>query len=46
VRLIEPFGSGGGPDLLARAVAVRLAEMWGQPVIVENHPGSGSKRAL
>lgn len=45
VRLIEPFGSGGGPDLLARAVAERLSEMWEQPVIVENHPGSGSTAA-
>jgi tripartite-type tricarboxylate transporter receptor subunit TctC len=42
VRLIEPFGAGGGPDLLGRALAQKLAELWGQPVIVENVPGAGA----
>ena len=42
VRLIDPFGAGGGPDLIARAVALHLSELWGQPVTVENHPGTGS----
>jgi tripartite-type tricarboxylate transporter receptor subunit TctC len=42
VRIIEPFGLGGGPDLLARALAPRLSELWKQPVTVENHPGAGA----
>jgi len=42
VRIIEPFGVGGGPDLLARALSPKLSELWGQPVTVENHPGAGS----
>jgi tripartite-type tricarboxylate transporter receptor subunit TctC len=42
VRLIEPFGAGGGPDLLARALSPKLSELWGEPVMVENHPGAGS----
>ena len=42
VRLIEPFGAGGGPDLLARALAPKLSELWGQPVTVENVPGAGA----
>jgi tripartite-type tricarboxylate transporter receptor subunit TctC len=42
VRLIEPFGVGGGPDLLSRALAEKLAELWGQPVAVENIPGAGA----
>src|SRR5215204_3985186 len=42
VRIIEPFGAGGGPDLLARALAPKLSELWGQPVTVENIPGVGS----
>jgi tripartite-type tricarboxylate transporter receptor subunit TctC len=42
VRLIEPFGAGGGPDLVGRALAQKLTEMWSQPVTVENVPGSGA----
>ena len=46
VRIIEPFGAGGGPDLLARALAPKLSALWGQPVTVENIPGAGALRAL
>jgi tripartite-type tricarboxylate transporter receptor subunit TctC len=42
VIIIEPFGVGGGPDLLARALAPKLSELWGQPVTVENIPGAGA----
>src|ERR1700736_2011011 len=42
VRMIEPFGAGGGVDTIARAVSPRLSELWGQAVTVENHPGKGS----
>jgi tripartite-type tricarboxylate transporter receptor subunit TctC len=42
VRIIEPFGLGGGPDLLARTLAPKLSELWGQAVTVENHPGAGA----
>ncbi len=42
VRVIDPFGVGGGPDVLARALAPKLSGLWGQPVTVENHPGAGS----
>jgi tripartite-type tricarboxylate transporter receptor subunit TctC len=42
VRIIEPFGMGGGPDLLARALAPRLSDLWHQPVTVENIPGAGA----
>jgi tripartite-type tricarboxylate transporter receptor subunit TctC len=45
VRMIEPFGAGGGPDLIARAVSPKLSELWGQPVTVENHPGGGATAA-
>jgi tripartite-type tricarboxylate transporter receptor subunit TctC len=45
VRLIEPFGTGGGPDIVARRVAEELSEMWGWAVAVENHPGAGSTAA-
>jgi tripartite-type tricarboxylate transporter receptor subunit TctC len=45
VRMIEPFGAGGGPDIIARAISPKLAELWGQPVTVENHPGAGATAA-
>jgi tripartite-type tricarboxylate transporter receptor subunit TctC len=45
VRMIEPFGAGGGPDLIARALSPKLSELWGQPVTVENHPGGGATAA-
>ena len=45
VRLMEPFGAGGGPDVIARVLAPKLSELWGQPVTVENHPGAGSTAA-
>jgi tripartite-type tricarboxylate transporter receptor subunit TctC len=45
VRIIEPFGAGGGPDIIARAISPKLTALWGQPVTVENHPGAGSTAA-
>jgi tripartite-type tricarboxylate transporter receptor subunit TctC len=41
IRIIVPFTPGGSPDLLARTVGQKLQTMWGQPVVVENHPGAG-----
>jgi tripartite-type tricarboxylate transporter receptor subunit TctC len=45
VRLVEPFGAGGGPDLLARELAAWLSGVWDRPVVVENVPGMGSTAA-
>ena len=45
VRMIEPFGPGSGPQVIAAAVSRKLAELWGQSVTVENHPGAGSTAA-
>ena len=40
VRLIIPFTAGGGNDIVARTVAQRLSEQWGQQVISENRTGA------
>jgi len=41
VRWLAPVLAGGAGDLIARAIAPRLSEMWGQPVIIDSRPGSG-----
>jgi tripartite-type tricarboxylate transporter receptor subunit TctC len=40
VTLIAPFSPGTGIDILARSLAPRLSQKWGQPVVVENKPGA------
>jgi tripartite-type tricarboxylate transporter receptor subunit TctC len=45
VGMVDPFGAGGGVDVIARAVSRKLSELWPQPVTVENYPGGGSTRA-
>jgi len=41
VRLIIAFTPGSSTDIIGRAVAAKLQEMWGQPVIGENRVGAG-----
>ena len=42
VRLIVPFPPGGGTDAIARVVAVKLSQIWGQEMVVENKGGGAT----
>ena len=46
VRIICGFAAGGGTDLLARIVGPKVADILGQPVIVENRTGAGGRIAV
>lgn len=45
VRILVGFMPGTAPDLAARILADRFAEVWNSPVVVENVPGAGSNIA-
>jgi tripartite-type tricarboxylate transporter receptor subunit TctC len=42
VRIVVPYPPGGGVDGIARPIAERLSQKWGQPVIVDNKPGAAT----
>ena len=43
VRMVNPYAPGGSVDLIGRAVAAGVSEIWRQQVIVDNRPGAGTQ---
>ena len=42
VRMIVPFAPGGANEVIARSLAMKLSERWGQQVVIENRPGASA----
>lgn len=46
IRMIVPFAAGGPTDVIARMVAQKLSETWGQQIVTENIPGAGGNTGI
>jgi tripartite-type tricarboxylate transporter receptor subunit TctC len=41
IRIVVPFSPGGGTDTLARILAQKMGDSWGQSIVIENRTGAG-----
>ena len=41
IRMVVPFTPGGSNDIVARIIGLKMAEGWGQQVVIDNRPGAG-----
>jgi tripartite-type tricarboxylate transporter receptor subunit TctC len=46
IRLVVPFAPGGTSSIVARAVAVEMEKVLGQPIVIENKGGGGGNLAM
>jgi tripartite-type tricarboxylate transporter receptor subunit TctC len=44
--LIVPYAAGGSSDVLARLLGERLSKSLGQPIIIDNRAGAGSRLGI
>lgn len=45
VKLVTQGAAGSGPDVVARIVTDQLSRIWGQQIVILNHPGAGGSTA-
>jgi tripartite-type tricarboxylate transporter receptor subunit TctC len=43
VRLVEGYGAGGAPDIIARLIGQRLSERLGTPFVIDNKPAPAAR---
>ncbi len=46
IRLVVPFAAAGPTDVIARIVAQKLSDVWGQQLYIENVPGAGGNTGI